>query len=1194
MSEPAEYTFVPWVREGYRPTDGSGEDWSVEVAVTVEGEGSADPTSEDAEVDLSLYGPGEVTGIDRQQVIRTEPTSGTSDFPPNYFPVVEFDEPTLPWLFTPETADDDGKLRPWCCLLTVEQTEGVSISTSAEAPSPVLDIRDPATPGEHLPNLGESWAWAHSQVVGENDEEAALETDRSKKTLSRLISPRNLEAQTAYYACVVPTYEPGRLAGLGKEPYERDDDGNVVRSHGDAWDASNPPGRLRLPVYYHWEFTTGKAGDFESLVRRLEPSVLEDVGVRQVHAGDPGPGVLAESGEEVTVEGALRSANVSPDTYATRLRDELTTILDDSSALAPESAVPREVLEDDSADGPDSEDPGDTTDDRILGPPIYGQWPPAAPAVSADSDPPAWLHDLNADPRYRVPAAFGTEVVQDRQEPLMAEAWRQVGDIREANRLLRHARLSRAASQPIHDAMERVSPAALLSLSEPAHGRLREESGRTVAATVADSALPSAVLSPAFRRATRPGGTLARRLGGLRRERVVEGVADGSIDPGDDGSPAAGTQVIGDGLADQLCEAAQSREDTLANWSLLGPDADAPIGDLVASVGEHCQETRSQAEEAADRLEDQAARSELAAFREVLFPICWQGEGDNDLESLLVELEEGDWAGVRSAVDQLRRWLDEARARHDSLETMAESDPALAAALADSPGVTPAFEALLEAVTLLWVRLIVAGLFARSCEQAADAIGTLRRHFDGDPPAHLIELSALCGTLCGDGQGSGLLGELETATANADTRRVRRIVDAMAGVVAAAEPRLARLDERDVGAVATLEVACESVGWYLAVLRRRLADAPWDPAADALGPRVCPRESPDPAPPLDLRATASAVHDATDPADTIPARIAGRLDGLGLTEREEPLAQIMAHPEFDEPMFGALRDLGQEKLVPGVGEIPLDSVGVLETNPAFVEAYMLGLSHEMARELRWREYPTDLRGTYFRQFWDPEGRDPPLSGEEKKDIEYVHLWEDAEELGGNYLAKMAAKTPEGPGEEAGARVVLVVRGALFDRYPNAHVYAAKGEEASDDPDLARRPKLPNMGTDGGPDVEHPIFRGTLDPDITFFGFDLSEDEVDADPGWFFVIEEPPSGPSFGLDAAEQDDDPGEAATWEDLTWDDVSEDGYVSVAGTTFDDVPSEPAWGKNGAHMGEITWIRPFRAAIHADDMVPTGGDTE
>ena len=34
---------------------------------------------------------------------------------------------------------------------------------------------------------------------------------------------------------------------------------------------------------------------------------------------------------------------------------------------------------------------------------------------------------------------------------------------------------------------------------------------------------------------------------------------------------------------------------------------------------------------------------------------------------------------------------------------------------------------------------------------------------------------------------------------------------------------------------------------------------------------------------------------------------------------------------------------------------------------------MVGLNHEFARKLLWREYPTDQRGSYFRQFWDARG-----------------------------------------------------------------------------------------------------------------------------------------------------------------------------------------------------------------------------
>ena len=50
-------------------------------------------------------------------------------------------------------------------------------------------------------------------------------------------------------------------------------------------------------------------------------------------------------------------------------------------------------------------------------------------------------------------------------------------------------------------------------------------------------------------------------------------------------------------------------------------------------------------------------------------------------------------------------------------------------------------------------------------------------------------------------------------------------------------------------------------------------------------------------------------------------------------------------------------------LLPGVGTIDADTVTLLKDNPRFIEAYMIGLNHELARELLWREFPSDMRGT---------------------------------------------------------------------------------------------------------------------------------------------------------------------------------------------------------------------------------------
>ena len=57
---------------------------------------------------------------------------------------------------------------------------------------------------------------------------------------------------------------------------------------------------------------------------------------------------------------------------------------------------------------------------------------------------------------------------------------------------------------------------------------------------------------------------------------------------------------------------------------------------------------------------------------------------------------------------------------------------------------------------------------------------------------------------------------------------------------------------------------------------------------------------------------------------------------------------------------------------------------------------MVGLNSELGRELLWRGYPTDQRGTSFRQFWDATA----AGAGDHTDIPPVHEW-DGRELGAN-------------------------------------------------------------------------------------------------------------------------------------------------------------------------------------------------
>ncbi len=142
MPEPANHFFLPWTQSGAAANipdtakDTLGPTQPGVVALSVKVVINADTV----EKNVRLYGPGEITGIDPQQVVRTEPRHLTSDFEPNYFPGIEFDRPDFPWLFTPAKSDAQGRLRPWLCLVVVRKQPGIALRPAVTTPLPVLEI----------------------------------------------------------------------------------------------------------------------------------------------------------------------------------------------------------------------------------------------------------------------------------------------------------------------------------------------------------------------------------------------------------------------------------------------------------------------------------------------------------------------------------------------------------------------------------------------------------------------------------------------------------------------------------------------------------------------------------------------------------------------------------------------------------------------------------------------------------------------------------------------------------------------------------------------------------------------------------------------------------------------------------------------------------------------------------------------
>jgi hypothetical protein len=165
-------------------------------------------------------------------------------------------------------------------------------------------------------------------------------------------------------------------------------------------------------------------------------------------------------------------------------------------------------------------------------------------------------------------------------------------------------------------------------------------------------------------------------------------------------------------------------------------------------------------------------------------------------------------------------------------------------------------------------------------------------------------------------------------------------------------------------------------------------------------------------------------------------------------------------------------------------------------------------------------------------------------------------------------------------------------------------------------------------------LKTPLYEAKVDPDIHFFGFDLTACEAQGgtgkpdvaveakcadegitwdDPGWFFVIKERPGEPGFGLDIGDEPslDSQNRVEVWNDLRWQDVkppvAEGAYLQITAQTETITATQPlepddpekteqknedtnvTWSKDmsSAELAYILYQVPVLVAVHASEML-------
>jgi hypothetical protein len=284
-----------------------------------------------------------------------------------------------------------------------------------------------------------------------------------------------------------------------------------------------------------------------------------------------------------------------------------------------------------------------------------------------------------------------------------------------------------------------------------------------------------------------------------------------------------------------------------------------------------------------------------------------------------------------------------------------------------------------------------------------------------------------------------------------------------------------------------------------------------DSFRDLLDRALRPAEPP-PCSPPDLGRIVDAVAAAVDPHGAEPPalrRVRARISGIDPGDLGPPEVPV----GLDFPTWTLLRDRAKEWILPGIGTLQKHSVVAMQTNPAFIDAYLVGLNTQLQNEMHWRNMPVDRRGTPLRMFWRHIDF---ATGQPEAEIRPLASWAAGSELGD--LDHQVLQ----PGDATGKRdLVIVFRTDLFRRYPATMVYLARpaGPAVADvDGVLKATPDFGYAPADkANRQFLGPIFQGALAPDVVFFAFDVDPSTLDQ---YWLVLDEPPSQLRFRrVDAA---------------------------------------------------------------------------
>ncbi len=387
--------------------------------------------------EVILKGPADVIGIRESEIARCMPVAGSNDFPYNFFPFIEFNEPDFLWRYSVPTTTSKEKMHPWLALVVLENNGSFSMKQVSLAKGWTI-TRLTVNDGKILPDISNLWAWAHVHFLGDVNSSKDCENrlrNFPDTNCCRLICPVQLSGGKPYTAFLVPAYEAGRRAALGEDVEVN------LKDNLKPWNAVAGKA-FDLPVFYQWSFTASEYGEFEELVKKIKKPGQVDA--------------LTGMKVDLSENGLISTAALLKDTNTNAAVFNFQAALVPVTSTNPDTAVLNKFKEEMQKQlveqiPTDDEDP-------LVTIPVYGQ--SFSNDLAADlNNPDSWLSELNSHPAYRIAAAAGAQIVQQNQDEYIAMYMEHINTVAELTEKIRLAEMSASIEASMHKQHLRKLPA---------------------------------------------------------------------------------------------------------------------------------------------------------------------------------------------------------------------------------------------------------------------------------------------------------------------------------------------------------------------------------------------------------------------------------------------------------------------------------------------------------------------------------------------------------------------------------------------------------------------------------------------------------------------------------------------------------------------------------------------------------------